>query len=283
MVGLTNNQKKRMSHLTLKQKQDLDTLISHNLFKNLYSKFSLHLTEPTSIERNIKKLRLAEKWMKLFNFQKPANVLKMVHLPIPNTFANYKHKPTLRPDFITDNLLEMQNTKSNNIPRVKNELTGRIRNHLTHHQNSMPSHSSSTKSKPRSKKSHDLVKSKSGSKKSKPGSHEPHENPPIRWNNSLFIGTSPIPPIPQQPPKTPDNVNKLCQCISNNGGMWDTKTQTFCTNKKIIERSLRRVKDRKVSLIPVDESGRRIKKIYKNKLTKREREIIELLTTLQLV
>ena len=64
--------------------------------------------------------------------------------------------------------------------------------------------------------------------------------------------------------------------------MWDRNTKTFCTNKKIIERSLRRVKDTKVSLIPVDESGRRIKKIYKNKLTKREREIIELLKKLQL-
>ncbi len=257
--------------------KDLERLRSHNLFKNNYH-IAPHLITKDSIKRNIEKLHLANEWMKLFKFEEPKNVLNMVNFPVPdrNEFAN---KPTIKHDFIINNLPLLTKNPKN--------LTGRIKDHITHHNPS--SHSSSTKSK--SQKSRDGPKSqksqpKSESKRSRNEPTKSQKSNKIElkpYNPINFIGTSPISPIPQQPPKTPDNVNKLCQCISNNGGMWDTKTQTFCTNKKIIERSLRRVKDRKVSLIPVDKSGRRIKKIYKNKLTKREREIIELLNKLQLV
>ena len=301
-MALTNELKTRLKNrLTDKQIEDLGTLLSHNLFVKNYS-IGTHLVMGESIDRNIEKLRLAKEWMKIFDFENPANVLNMVNLPIPTTFTNYKHKPTLKSSFIKNNLAEMKKmkyTKSNNI---LHELTGRIQDHIALDSESLQS----SKSNPKSQKSH--IKPKPGSKtshdpnkKPKPRSqqeaHDPinkpkprsqqeaHTRPPNRWDTwywSLFNGTSPIRPIPQQPPKPPDNVKKLCQCISNNGGMWDRKSHTFCTNKNIIEKSLRRVKDGKVSLIPVDQTGRRIKKIYKNKLTKREREIIELLKKLQL-
>ena len=204
-MALTNELKTRLrkSGLLDKNIKDLEILRSHNLFKNRYSNDeSIHVVDPAHIDRNIKKLRLADKWMKIFDFENPANVLQMVHLPIPNTFSNnHKHKPTLKSSFIKNNLAEMKKmkyTKSNNI---LHELTGRIQDHIALDSESLQS----SKSNPKSQKSH--IKPKPGSKtshdpnkKPKPRSQqEAHTRPPNRWDTwywSLFNGTSPIRPIP---------------------------------------------------------------------------------------